>query len=76
MQISFEQAEFDNRYITASEITKQLGISRAGLLYGRRHGKLPEPIVVSEGKLLMWERTPEILAMIDAWKEAISSRKT
>lgn len=69
------QSQFDKKYITAAEITKELGISRAGFLYGRRSGKLPEPVVASEGRLLMWERTPEILAMIANWKEAITARK-
>lgn len=75
MSLATSQAQFDNNYITAAEITKKLGISRAGFLYGRRSGKLGEPIVASEGRLLMWERTPEILAAIDEWKEAITSRK-
>jgi hypothetical protein len=69
------QQEFDKTYISAAEITKKLGISRAGFLYGRRSGKLPEPIVASDGHLLMWKRTPEILAMVTSWKEAINSRK-
>jgi len=74
-QLSIQQMDFDARYITAAEITKELGISRAGFLYGRRAGKLPEPIVTAEGRLMMWERTPEILAMVAEWKQAIDSRK-
>ena len=69
------QVKFDKQYITAAEITKELGISRAGFLYGRTHGKLPEPVVASEGRLMMWERKPDILAAIATWKEAITSRK-
>lgn len=69
------QITFDKQYITAAEITKELGISRAGFLYGRRSGKLPDPIIASEGHLMMWERTPEILAMVANWKEAITARK-
>jgi hypothetical protein len=76
MQNNSRQQEFDTKYITAAEITKQLGISRAGFLYGRRSGKLPEPVVASEGRLLMWERTPEILALVANWKEAITARKS
>jgi hypothetical protein len=75
MQVSNQQIDFQQRYITAAEITKELGITRAGFLYGRRVGKLPEPIIASEGRLVMWERTPEILAMIAEWKKAIDSRK-
>lgn len=75
MQTTNSQTQFDSKYITASEITKELGISRAGFLYGRRTGKLPDPIIVSEGRIMMWERTPEILAKVASWKEAINSRK-
>lgn len=69
------QTKFDEKYITATEITNELGISRAGFLYGRRSGKLPQPIVACAGHLMMWERTPEVLAEIAQWKEAINSRK-
>lgn len=69
------QTQFDIRYITSSEIIRDLGISRAGFLYGRRRGKLPEPIVASDGHLMMWERTPDIVLKIADWKEAINSRK-
>ena len=69
------QTTFDDKYITAGEITKELGITRTGFLYGRRRGILPEPIIASEGRLMMWERTPEVMAAIAAWKESINSRK-
>jgi hypothetical protein len=70
------QTAFDKRYITSSEIIKELGISRPGFFYGRKNGKLPtEPIIANDGRLMMWERTPEIIAAIADWKEAISSRK-
>lgn len=75
MLTSVQQENFEARYITAAEITKELGISRAGFLYGRRAGKLPGPIVIAEGRVMMWERTPEILAMVADWKQAIESRK-
>ncbi len=75
MQTNSIQTQFEEQYITAAEITKELGISRAGFFYGRRNGKLPEPIVASEGKLIMWPRTPEILALVASWKEAITARK-
>ena len=70
------QRTFDKQYITAAEITKELGISRAGFLYGRRHGKLgAEPVITAGGRLVMWERTTELTTAIAFWKEAITSRK-
>lgn len=76
MQNQQSQLAFDKRYITSSEIIKELGISRPGFFYGRKNGKLPtEPIIANDGRLMMWERTPEIMAAIASWKEAINSRK-
>ncbi len=68
------QQHFDKTYVTASEIMSQLGISRAGFLYGRRAGKLPEPIVVNDGRLLIWERA-RIELHLSAWKLSLNSRK-
>jgi hypothetical protein len=69
-----QQIEFDEEYITSSEIMKTLNISRAGFLYGRRVGKLPDAIVVNDGRLFIWKRQ-EVSALLATWKEAISSRK-
>lgn len=68
------QADFDRQYITSSEIMKMLGISRAGFLYGRRSGKLPEPIMVNEGRLMVWERDA-VQEKLATWKKAIDDRK-
>jgi hypothetical protein len=69
------QAKFDGEYITASEMMKLLNISRAGFLYGRRAGKLPEPIVLNEGRLLVWKRQ-EAMPLLEIWREAITTRKS
>lgn len=68
------QKVFDSTYITASEIMRQLGISRAAFLYGRRVHKLPEAIVVNEGRLLVWKRQ-EVETPLQVWKIAIDNRK-
>lgn len=65
---------FDSEYITASEAMQFLGITRPGFLYGRRIGKLPEPIVLNEGRLFVWRRE-EAMPPLRAWKDAIDSRK-
>ena len=69
------QIDFDKLYITAAEIRKRLGISRAGFLYGRRVGKLPEHIVVNEGRLFVWKRDAKTESMLGQWKLAIDARK-
>jgi hypothetical protein len=76
MSTNSNQIVFDRNYITSHEITQMLGISRAGFLYGRRSKKISaEPIIVNNGRLLVWERTPLILAELRIWKESIDSRK-
>lgn len=74
VQVAKMQQQFDSEYITASEAMAYLGISRAGFLYGRRTGKLPEPIVLNDGRLFMWKRA-EATVPLQNWKQAIDSRK-
>ena len=72
------QSEFDRTYITASEVMQKVKISRAGLLYARRSGRLPQPIVVNGGRLLIWLRE-EMLEPINHLKggcTTIPSMKT
>ena len=67
--------DFQEKYITSSEIMSFLGISRAGFLYGRRSGKIKQqPIVVNDGRLFIWERAT-VQADVAAWKLEITERK-
>lgn len=68
------QKQFDLDFVTASEIMKGLGISRAGFLYGRRSGKLPTAIVVNDGRLFIWKRK-EVEEPLRQWKHEIDLRK-
>lgn len=69
------QLEFDKKYITANQLMNDVNVSRAGLQYARRSGKIPSPaIVVNEGRLLIWER--EIVQpYIDAWKAKLIAQR-
>lgn len=70
------QEQFNQRYITASEIMETLGISRAGFLYARRSERLPEaPICVNHGRLLIWLRS-EVEPILTIWKEELDARKS
>ena len=71
---SLQQQVFDSQYVTASEIMKFLGISRAGFLYARRSGKLPDPIVLNDGRVVMWKRD-QVNTILQSWKETIEARK-
>jgi hypothetical protein len=67
---------FQSVYITSSEITERMGITRAGFLYARQRGKIPEaPIVVCNGRIFIWLRS-EIEPIIKAWKQEIDNRKS
>ena len=45
------QQEFDEIYITSSEIGQELGVCRATLVNARRRGLLPDPIVVNGAQI-------------------------
>ena len=68
------QELFDKTYITASEMMRYLNISRAGFLYGRRAGKVPEPICLNDGRLFVWERA-KVKDQLEIWKNAVTARK-
>lgn len=50
------QQEFDEKYITSSEVCKLLDMSRPVLLHHRKKGKLPNEILLQNGQLVLWER--------------------
>lgn len=50
------QERFDQQYITSTEICKTLLIARSMLLHARLQKKIPEPIVVNDGQIMLWER--------------------
>lgn len=68
------QERFDQMYITASEVMKELGVTRSNLFYARNTGKLPPPIVANDGQLIIWERET-VRPYLDAWKSAINYRR-
>ncbi len=67
------QREFDERYITSTEITETLNVSRSTILHARRAGKLPEPIFV-KGQIFIWERNT-VESYLSAWKTVLDARR-
>ena len=61
------QEEFDEIYISSSEICAELGVSRATIVRGRERGLLPDPIVLNKGQIQLWKRA-EVRPAIDGWK--------
>lgn len=68
------QEDFDRRYITSTEIQRELGVERSTILYARRRGMLPEPIIVQGVRAFIWERD-KIRPYLNAWRLSLRSRR-
>lgn len=68
------QDRFDTLYITSSEIARELGIARTTLMQARKRGLLPDPIIVNDGQVYLYERA-KVRQNIDAWKIILQTRK-
>ena len=71
-QTNAAQVEFDEKYITATEIMQQLQINRSAIKYARNSGKLPNSIVANDGHLYLWIRK-DIQPVLDAWKTKLDN---
>lgn len=68
------QELFDERYITSTEIQKELGVERSTILNARRRGMLPDAIVVRGVRAFIWERE-KIQPYLNAWKLSLKVRR-
>lgn len=66
------QKEFEELYITSSEIARTLGVTRAAIIQARQKGQLPDPIMV-EGHLTIWKRW-FIVPYVEAWQKKRRAR--
>ena len=71
--MSVAQEEFDRCYITSSEITRTLNISRSTLMDARRRGKLPDAVFV-QGQIYIWPRA-RVEGYLAAWKTVLEARR-
>ena len=67
------QKTFDDRYITSSEISKVLGISRAAVSQGIGRGLLPNPISINNGQLVIFERDA-VKPYLEFWSQNVGKR--
>lgn len=72
--VSEQQRAFDKKYITSSEIQKELRIERSTLLNARRRGMLPNPVIVQGVGAFIWERE-ELQPYLDAWRLSLACRR-
>ena len=68
------QQRFDQHYMTSSEVAQEVGVNRTTVLQARRKGYLPEPIVVNDGQVILFERHV-VRPFIDAWKVLLTARR-
>ena len=66
------QTEFDDSYITSSEIMRRLGVTRAAIVKAKKQNILPDPIMV-ENHLTIWKRG-FIEPYIEAWEKKRNAR--
>ncbi len=72
------QQEFDETYISSTEICQELGISRATVAMGRRRGILPDAVEVlrpdGAAHVTLWKRAV-VRPHLDKWKESLAQRR-
>lgn len=72
--VSQEQKDFDEKYITSSEICQYLGVTRPAIHFRRKAGELPGAINVFGQQLLIWERA-QIQPHLDKWMTTLTARR-
>lgn len=68
------QEEFDKKYIAANEIIEMMSVTRVAVLYARKRGILPEPIIVPGSKTHLWIRD-DVKKNLEAWKMSLQARR-
>ena len=64
---NLKQKEFDDKYVTGTEIAKSLGISRAAMCQAVSRGVLPNQILINNGQISLFDRT-DVAPYIETWK--------
>jgi hypothetical protein len=68
------QEEFDQIWITSSEICRELRIDRSTIVQGRKRGLLPDPVKINGDQILLWKRE-DVRQNLDAWKLMLKARR-
>lgn len=74
MQDTDPQIEFNEKYITSTEICKRLQIERATVTTARKRDFLPKPIIVPGLGTFIWKRE-DIEPILAAWQLTLNSRR-
>ena len=68
------QKRFNETYITSREICKDLQVTRMSLSNAHKTGKIPEPIIIDDTIMFIWERET-IKPALEKWKAEILLRR-
>lgn len=68
------QLAFDEKYITAQEVARVAGVSRVAVHHARQNGQLPDPIIVGDNLVCIWERK-RLAPHLEQWKTQLANRK-
>lgn len=69
------QKRFTETYISSREIIERLQVSRPTISQARKRGMLPDPIVIEEGLIYLWERAT-VEPFIAAWAIVLKCKKS
>lgn len=71
------QLEFDEKYITSTEVCQTVGVHRTTVLLALKTGRLPEAIVLrrpnGQPQILLWEREA-MLPVLAEWATSRAQR--
>lgn len=72
------QQEFDNKYVSSTELCTDLGVTRATIVNARRRGALPEPVKINrpDGSphVMLWLRE-EVEPYLERWRAELAERR-
>lgn len=68
------QKRFDEMYISSTQMTALLNVNRASIFHARQRGVLPEPIIINEGQVYLWERSV-VDPILKEWKQSLDFRR-
>lgn len=71
------QEEFDAKYVSSTELCRDLGVSRMAVMKARSRGALPEPVRVNrpngDPHIMLWDRE-ELAPYLDRWRAELEGR--
>ncbi len=68
------QDRFNEKYVSSREILKRLGVTRPTISKARTRGLLPDPIVIHDTLIFLWEREV-VEPYIAAWELLLNAKR-